>query len=372
MSTNGPRKWKPSSEAGSDSTPQNEENQTNNPTNQKARSVDLSVINNSVSVYLFPSHSSLWFEYISPKWHWQNLLTFETFGIWSLKICKYIQCVRHPLFKKALSFSSLHWKSLTFNLCLPSVFESPVNKWQFSLIYVKLFGSFLYVTRMHVNTAPYAQSLNIINVKEPRVSTRIQVGFILSAACQKAKNENKSVVLNFCSICCSSGNYQLWIHNALVLEPAVFCLKSMSTFALCSRFILRRHFQEMFALWKHAELQSLLYISISPDSVLFLNTDYTINTGASVCCWSSEEKPDSRSISPPTLRPIRTHWFLFCSVTPPFHPHPIPVFHQIVTVSLYPLTASRKLCDSLITCFSFTLQTPVPPLLQPPPLHPAL
>lgn len=68
--------------------------------------------------------------------------------------------------------------------------------------------------------------------------------------------------------------------------------------------------------------------------------DYMINTRASVCHWSSEEKTDSRSISSPSSIP--SVGIGFSSVQPPTlplsHPHPTPLFPQIVTLSSYPPT----------------------------------
>ena len=102
-----------------------------------------------------------------------------------------------------------------------------------------------------------------------------------------------------------------------------------------------------------------------------LPLDCTINTGASVCCWSFEEWRDGRSIkSPPlSLYPIWGHWLFFCSNPPPppppnLQPHSLPHLplncHSVVASSTSPPCS-----PSLTAGSSCSLRCPVLPATPP-------
>lgn len=120
-----------------------------------------------------------------------------------------------------------------------------------------------------------------------------------------------------------------------------------------------RHFGIISASYKHAESQSLLYLSISLGRASS-SSHWLHDKHQGLCLPLIFCREDGQRINKlPTLHPICRHWFFFRWTPPSSHPHPTPLFPQIVTLSWHPLTALVQALWQLDP-LPFT-HTPTPP-----------
>lgn len=185
--------------------------------------------------------------------------------------------------------------------------------------------------------------------------------FIPSTARQET-SENKSAVLIVRSICCNSANYQLWIHNdffqsfsrLLCISEEPFVVVSLQPLCLHRANMLNRRVWCTFPYPRWSVLMVTLTLQV-------------INTGASVCQWSSEQNADSGSISsiPPSVPSVSIAFLFNPSIPPPSLPNPCfsPNCHAVITAPRSLKQAVWRLDPLPFTC--------TPMHTHAPPCHPS-
>ena len=185
---------------------------------------------------------------------------------------------------------------------------------------------------------------------------------------QQDRNENKSFLLIAGPICYISATYHTHIYIFIYLcffSPSLLFLKNIVPFALCGHVIFQRHFGRIHASCKHAVLQSLPFISISPNkassSLHWLNDKHQ-----GLCLLLILWRGDRQKINKlPILYPI-WHW-LFCCSLPQFPPHPHS-FPKLLLCHCILQQLSFSLYKTPSSAFHSHVHNPVPPFL---PSHPS-